>query len=344
MNSPRILPGLDLDILDHFLRGQGVTPAGHLEASVITSGRSNLTFRVTDGQSTWVVRRPPLAGLTPSAHDVGREYRIVEALQGGAVPVAPTVAQCDDAEVMGAPFTVVGFVDGTVLRTQQELDALAEEQVQGLHLNLIRVLADLHATPPAAIGLGDFGRPAGFAERQVHRWKKQWGHVATRDLPDLDRLHGLLAERIPAQAAESIVHGDYRVDNTLLDRTDPTAVLAVVDWEMATLGDPLTDVGLMCVYQHPDFDHVAGEPAASTSPRWPRPRAIAEDYATASGRDLGDFDFYLGLAYLKLAVVAEGIYARHLAGAGSGSGFDTASEAVPGLVSAGLKALSKEAW
>jgi aminoglycoside phosphotransferase (APT) family kinase protein len=341
MNTRTALPGLDLEVLGRFLQDQGIALAGPLEGSVITSGRSNLTFRVTDGQSTWVVRRPPLAGLTPSAHDVGREYRIVEALQPSSVPVAPTVARCDDAEVMGAPFTVVGFVDGTVVRTQAELDVLTDEQVSGLHLNLIRALSDLHATPFAEIGLADFGRPAGFAERQVHRWKKQWGHVATRELPDLDRLHGLLAERVPGQAAESIVHGDYRVDNTLLDRQDPTRVRAVVDWEMATLGDPLTDVALMCVYQHPDFDHIAGEPAASTSLRWPRSEAIAQDYATVSGRDLGDFNFYLGLACLKLAVVAEGIYSRHLAGAGTGNGFDTAAEAVPGLVAEGLAALSK---
>lgn len=331
------MSGIDLGVVATVLREQGVQLRGPLRAELVAGGRSNLTYRVEDGTEAWVVRRPPLAGLTPSAHDVGREFAVVDALQGSAVPVARTLASVGP-EATGAPFTVVSFVEGRVLRTQADLADLTDEQLARTHTELVRVLAALHEVDPAAVGLGDFGRPEGYLARQLRRWRQQWDHVRGRDLPDLDLLHARLEERLPAEGAATIVHGDYRVDNTLLTpRAD--RVLAVVDWEMSTLGDPLADVATMCAYQHPDFDHLAGEPAACTSPRWPRAERIAEDYARASGRDLGDFDFYRALAFLKLAVVAEGIDARFRAGVGQGPGFATSGLAVPALVAAGLDVL-----
>jgi aminoglycoside phosphotransferase (APT) family kinase protein len=333
------LPGLDLPALRRFLEDAGVPLAGELSATAISGGRSNLTYRISDGQSAWVLRRPPTAGLTPSAHDVGREYRVVAALAGSAVPVAPAVAHCDDPAVMGAPFAVVGFVPGQVLRTRDDLSAQTDEALAATNAELVRVLVELHAVDYAAVGLGEFGRPDGFFARQVRRWRQQWDHVAATHLPDVDRLHDALAERIPRSGDATIVHGDYRIDNTLLDADDVGRIRAVVDWELSTLGDPLTDVAMMCVYQHPDFDHVVGEPAASTSPRWPGADDIAQEYATRSGRDLSNFQAYLGLGYFKLAVIAEGIASRHRAGAGSGAGYDSAGNAVPGLLAAGLAAL-----
>jgi aminoglycoside phosphotransferase (APT) family kinase protein len=320
-------PELDLSALRKYLLEREVQVTGELSATAIAAGRSNLTYRITDERTSWVLRRPPTGGLTPSAHDMGREYRIVAALQGSAVPVAPAVSYCADDTVLGAPFALVGFVPGRVLRIQQDLAAVSEH-------DLGRV--ELHAVPYAERGLADFGRPDGFFARQAKRWRQQWDLVSIREQPDVDRLHGALIERTPAVAGATIVHGDYRIDNTLLDQGDPGRMLALVDWEMSTLGDPLTDVAMLCVYQHPAFDHVVGEPAASTSTRWPKPAEVAQAYAVRSGRDLADFDAYLGLAYFKLAVIAEGIAARHRAGAGSGAGFDSAGEAVPDLLAAGV--------
>ena len=334
-------PGLDLAALQVQLAEWGVEPAGPLQAELIAGGRSNLTFAVTDGASRWVVRRPPLAGLTSSAHDMAREWRVTRALRSTPVPVAGAIGLCEDDGVLGAPFTVVEWVDGVVVRDRDELAALSDGQVQGTTDALVDVLVALHEVDIAAVGLGDFGRPAGFLGRQVALWRRQWEQVRTRDLPDLERLHTLLAERVPESSAVTIVHGDYRIDNVILDRGDPTAVRAVVDWELSSLGDPLTDVALMCVYRHPALDVVLGLPAAWSSPRLPSSDALAESYARRAGRDLGAWAFYRALAHLKLAVIAEGIAHRANAGADSGRGAGRAGEAVPELVAAGLDVLGQ---
>ena len=284
-------PGLDLAALQVQLTEWGVDPAGPLQAELIAGGRSNLTFAVTDGASRWVVRRPPLAGLTSSAHDMAREWRVTRALRSTPVPVAGAIGLCEDDGVLGAPFTVVEWVDGVVVRDRDDLAALSDDQVQGTTEALVDVLVALHEVDIAAVGLGDFGRPAGFLGRQVALWRRQWEQVRTRDLPDLERLHTLLTERVPESSAVTIVHGDYRIDNVILDQGDPTAVRAVVDWELSTLGDPLTDVALMCVYRHPALDVVLGLPAAWSSPRLPSSDALAESYARRAGRDLGDWAF-----------------------------------------------------
>jgi len=335
------LPGLDLDALSAHLAARGVDLAGPLSAELIAGGRSNLTYAVTDGATRWVVRRPPLAGLTASAHDMAREYRVTSALQDTAVPVARPVSLCEDESVLGAPFTVVEWVDGVVVRDREDLAALSDDTVRRTTAGLVEVLVALHAVDVAAVGLTGFGRPDGFLTRQVALWRRQWDQVRTREFPDLERLHALLADRVPASSEVAVVHGDYRIDNAILDRADPATVRAVVDWELSTLGDPLTDVALMCVYRHPALDVVLGIPAAWTSPRLPASDALAQAYTRSSGRDLGDWPFYLGLAHLKLAVIAEGIAHRAHAGADAGRDARRAAEAVPGLVAAGLDALGR---
>ncbi|MGY1824003.1 phosphotransferase family protein [Geodermatophilus sp. SYSU D00079] len=335
------VPGLDLDALCAHLVARGVEPAGPLTAELIAGGRSNLTYAVTDGVSRWVVRRPPLAGLTASAHDMVREHRVTSALQGTAVPVARPVSLCEDESVLGAPFTVVEWVDGVVVRDRDDLAALSDEVLGRTTDGLVEVLVALHAVDVDAVGLSGFGRPEGFLTRQVALWRRQWDSVRTRECPDLERLHALLADRVPASSEVAVVHGDYRIDNAILDRDDPGTVRAVVDWELSTLGDPLTDVALMCVYRHPALDVVLGLPAAWTSPRLPAPDELAEAYTRRSGRALGDWPFYLGLAHLKLAVIAEGIAHRAHAGADAGRDARRAAEAVPGLVTAGLDALGR---
>jgi aminoglycoside phosphotransferase (APT) family kinase protein len=338
MTEAPAVAGLDVAALQRFLAG--VLPdLGRLRAELISGGRSNLTYRVTDGRSTWVLRRPPLGGLTPSAHDMGREYRVVAALHGSGVPVARAVVLCEDPAVIGAPFAVVEYVDGRVVRTRAELDALSDADVRRCAGTLIDVLARLHAVDPAAVGLGGFGKAEGYLARQVRRWYGQWDRVATRPLPDVDALHARLAAVCPVESGASIVHGDFRIDNAILDRDDPALVRALVDWEMATLGDPLADLGLHLAYSDPAFDPVLGGAAASTSPRLPGADELVSRYAAASGRDVSGIGFYVALGYFKAAVIAEGIHARHLAGKTLGDGFETVGAAVAPLAAAGLAAV-----
>ncbi|WP_280464137.1 phosphotransferase family protein [Nocardia carnea] len=330
---------MDIAALERFLREQGIEVRGELRVELISGGRSNLTFRAADDVSRWVVRRPPVAGLTPSAHDMAREYTVTDALQHSAVPVARTIAFDAEGTVLGAPMTIVEFVDGAVIRDQDDLAELSDEQVGAGVTELVRVLAELHAVDPAAVGLEKFGRPAGFLTRQVNLWAAQWERVKTRDLADVAALHAALVEAVPSESAASIVHGDYRIDNTILDAADPGRVRAVVDWELSTLGDPLTDAALMCVYRTPVFDLVLGSRAAWTSDRMPAPDVLAQAYATASGRDLGHWGFYLALANFKLGVIGEGITHRARHGSDAGSAAGRAAEATPEFMAAGLRAL-----
>lgn len=333
------LEGLDLDALDRHLRAEGIARAGDLRAELIAGGRSNLTFLVFDDASKWVLRRPPLHGLTPSAHDMAREYRVVAALAGTPVPVARAVTMRNDDSVLGAPFQMVDHVDGRVVRTAAELAALGDQTVIDNCIDaLIKALSDLHAVDPYAVGLGDFGKPDGYLERQVRRWGSQWEHVRLPDDArddDVRRLHAALADAVPPQSGTSIVHGDYRIDNTVLDAEDATVVRAVLDWEMSTLGDPLSDAALMCVYRNPMFGHIHTD-AAWSSDLVPPADELADRYSKVSGRDLAHWDFYMALAYFKLAIIAAGIDYRRREGA---DGPEQVGEAVAPLIAAGLAAL-----
>lgn len=333
------LAGLDLPALEAFFAARVPGFAGRLSAELIAGGRSNLTYLLTDGTTRWVLRRPPLGQLTPSAHDMRREYRVTAALADTGVPVARAVALAD-ADVLGVPFTIAEYVDGLVIRTLDELHALPTDDIARCGYGLVDVLARLHAVNPAEAGLAGFGRPEGYLTRQVSRWYDQWRRVATHELPDVDRLHARLAAACPAESGASVVHGDYRIDNTILDPADPARVRAVVDWEMATLGDPLADLALHLAYAHEAVALVLGGSAASTSRLLPAAADLAERYARTSGRDLGDLRFYLALGYFKIAVIAEGIHSRFLAGTTQGPGFDTAGQAVAPLAAAGLETLA----
>ncbi|MBL7498820.1 phosphotransferase family protein [Frankia sp. CNm7] len=340
--EPAKVDGLDLPALESYFAEHVPGFGGRLTAEVVAGGRSNLTYLLSDGRTRWVLRRPPLGGLTPSAHDMPREFRVVAALSGTDVPVARAVALGDPA-VLGVPFTVVEYVDGLVIRALDELHALPEEQITRCAHGLVDVLARLHAIDPAEVGLAGFGRAEGYLARQVKRWHEQWQRVRTRELDDVDRLHERLVALCPAESGASIVHGDYRIDNTILDPADPGTVRAVVDWEMATLGDPLADLGLHLAYSHPAIALVLGGSAASSSPRLPGIDELTQRYAVASGRDLGDQRFYLGLGYFKIAIIAEGIYSRFRQGATVGTGFELAGQAVEPLIAAGLATLTSTA-
>lgn len=333
------LQGIDLPALQAWFAAHVTGGEDPPDVSLLFGGRSNLTYLVRCGTEQYVLRRPPLGELTPSAHDMGREYRVMAGLRGTAVPVPPTVALCEDASVLGVPFSVVGLVEGRVLRTREDLDPLTDDQVLASARAVLSVLAALHAVEPAAVGLDGLGRPQGYLGRQVRRWGDQFTRVAARELPDLDRLRARLERALPAESGAAIVHGDARIDNLILDAHDAGVVRALVDWEMATIGDPLADLALTLVYRDPAFEPVLGRSGASVSDRMPSMADQLQMYADVSGRDPGDLRFHLGLAYFKSAVIAEGIHQRYTLGMTVGAGFDTVGAAVPLLVAAGLRSL-----
>ena len=263
-----------------------------------------------------MLRRPPLHGVLPSAHDMAREHRVIAALAGTPVPVPATFGLCQDPLVTGAPFYVMGYVDGTVPRDEETVAAVLDEPARaGAASSLVDALVALHRVDPDAVGLGQLGRREGYLERQLRRWKRQLEQSRTRELPVLDEVHRRLAASIPAQVGPArIVHGDYRLDNVVLSPAGQ--VLAVLDWELCTLGDPLADVGLLLVYWAEPGDSSLPLPTAPTTlPGFPSRAALTAAYAARSGRSVEDLDYYEAFGYWKLAVVLEGVHARYAAGA-----------------------------
>lgn len=331
-------PGLDLERLrDHLDRELPGAVRGPLAAELIEGGRSNLTYRVTDGTDRWVVRRPPLGHVLATAHDMRREFRVISALHPTAVPVPETLLLCEDEEVLGAPFYVMELVEGVPYRTAEQLAGLGPERTRGVLLSLVDTLVALHAVDPAAVGLAGFGRPDGFLERQLRRWGKQLAASKNRELPGIDALHEALGAALPASPAPAVVHGDYRLDNVLVGADD--RITAVLDWEMSTLGDPLTDLGLLVMYS--EQEDVPGSPIATTSgaPGHPEAAELIERYAAGSGRDVSGIAWYTAFAYFKLAVILEGIHYRFTLGQTLGAGFDRIGELVPVFIDRGLATL-----
>jgi aminoglycoside phosphotransferase (APT) family kinase protein len=289
---------------------------------------SNLTYVVTPAgrpdDEAVILRRPPTGAVLATAHDMAREHRVISALAGGPVPVPATVALCTDHDVIGAPFFVMERAPGRVLRTGDDL-----RQVPG----------DERA--PLARRLADLGRPDGFAARQVRRWGTQLAASRSRDVPGIDDLHAALGAAVPTSQAVAVLHGDFRLDNLLV--TDDHRVGAVLDWEMATLGDPLTDLGLALVYWgRPGAGELLGPVAATpgTIEGYLGGDDLARRYADATGADLADLPWYVALGCFKLAVVLEGIHYRFTRGQTVGADFDTIGAAVSPLVAAGRAALA----
>jgi aminoglycoside phosphotransferase (APT) family kinase protein len=310
---------------------------------IISGGRSNLTYAVTSAAGTLVLRRPPLRAVRPTAHDMVREHRVLSALAGTAVPVPATVHLCTDPDVLGAPFYLMERVDGVIAR--ESLPAgYAETPADRTALahGLLDVLADLHAVAPDAVGLADFGRPDGYLARQVRRWVGEWEALRDQDRPELDRLAADLAAAVPDGPTGSVVHGDYRLDNVVLDPARPDRVRAVLDWEMSTLGDPLADLGLLIVYWRQGRDDPARSspvPSATALPGFPSRQALVSRYAERTGRDVSALPWYVAFGFFKLAVVVVGILARHRAGAMTEDVATGMGAAVDGLVAGGRHAL-----
>ncbi|GGL20640.1 phosphotransferase family protein [Mangrovihabitans endophyticus] len=330
MTGPR---GLDLDRLRAYLR------TGPLTATMFAGGRSNLTYAVSDGDKRWVLRRPPLGHVLPTAHDMAREHRVLDALSRHGFPVPRPEALCTDPDVIGAPFYLMEHVEGRIYRDIADLTALGAPAMHGLVLSLVDTLADLHALDPSAIGLGDFGRPEGFNERQVRRWKKQLDASRSREVPGIDDLHARLARQVPSGDA-AVVHGDFRLDNVLIGTE--LQVNAVLDWEMSTVGDPLGDLALMLVYAgRPLLTRDGEHRAPLTVPGHPGVDEMAARYAERSKRDVGDLHWYLAFAAFKLAVILEGVHYRYVQGQTVGEGFDTVGALVAPLVEQGHQALEE---
>ncbi|MFD7070705.1 phosphotransferase family protein [Streptomyces sp. NPDC059913] len=333
-------PGLDLDRLrGHLDRERPGLVGGPLRARLIEGGRSNLTYVVTDGTGRWVVRRPPLGHVLATAHDMRREHRVISALHPTGVPVPEPVLLCEDESVNGAPFYVMEYVAGTPYRTVEQLAPLGPGRTREAVLGLVDTLVDLHAVDPQAVGLGDFGRPEGFLERQLRRWGKQLDASRNRELPGIDALHTALGRALPASPAPTVVHGDYRLDNVLIG--DDDRIKAVLDWEMSTLGDPLTDLGLLVMYSS-DLG-LAESPVSTTSgaPGHPSPAELIERYAARSGRDTSALSWYTAFAWFKLAVILEGIHYRYTLGQTVGAGFDRIGGLVPVFIEHGLTTLQE---
>lgn len=342
--SSHEIPGIAVEAVSRWL-------VEHIEGSVapfqfdlIAGGRSNLTYRVTDAAgNSYVLRRPPLGHVLATAHDMAREHRIIAAVGRTGVPVPPALGLCTDTEVNGAPFYVMGFVDGVVLDSVERAALLPVELRVAASHHLIDVLADLHSVDIDAIGLGDLAKREGYVERQLKRWSIQWEQSKTRELAAIDEVAARLRERLPVQQGVSIAHGDFRFGNCLTD-VAAGRIAAVLDWELCTLGDPLADVGYLGVYWYD------GE-AANVRNNDPTPAGgfasyddLLERYATRTGRDLSGIDYYVAFSCWRLAIISEGVYARYLHGAmGSTDGveFDSFRIGVDALAERALAAVRR---
>ncbi|GAA3240545.1 phosphotransferase family protein [Streptomyces thermocoprophilus] len=268
-----------------------------------------------------------------------REHRVISALHPTSVPVPTPLLLCEDEEVLGAPFYVMDFVEGTPYRTADQLVPIGPERTRDAVLSLVDTLVELHAVDPGEVGLADFGRPEGFLDRQLRRWGKQLDASRNRDLPGIDELHAALGRSLPDSPAPTVVHGDYRLDNVLIGPDD--TIRAILDWEMSTLGDPLTDLGLLVMYSTPLG--APDSPVATTAeaPGHPDPAELVARYAERSGRDVAAVSWYTAFAWFKLAVILEGIHYRYTLGRTVGRGFDRIGELVPVFIRHGLTTLQE---
>ena len=330
-DAPGAQPGIDVEGVTAWYKANVADVQPPLAFSRVPGGRSNLTFIVEDaGGRRTVLRRPPVSHLLPTAHDMNREQRIMSALGPSDVPVPPVLGFCADTEVTGQPFYVMDFVDGLILRSAREASKLTVEQRSTAAESLMDVLGRIHAIDPDDVGLGDLGRKEGYIARQLKRWHGQFTKSKTREVPLVDEMHAWLSDRIPEQGAAGIVHGDYRLDNTIIG---PDGHLrAVLDWELCTLGDRMADLAMLMVYWRDRGQGVEpGGRDASTLEGFPVKAELAKKYADATGADLSNLDYYLAFGWWKLACIADGVYTRFRSGAMGDDPSYGGADPVPGL-------------
>ncbi len=322
------VPGINYERVSEFFRQHVPGADGPLQFELLSGGRSNLTYKVTCGDKVWVLRRPPLGHVLPTAHDMVREYRVLTALNGTDVPAPRTVALCEDPSVNEYPFYVMTFVEGVIIENELPPGyADTPEERRKISLALVDALARLHNVDYRAVGLEGFGKPEGYLERQVRRWAEQWERSKTRELPAIYEVQRRLRAALPPSPRATIVHGDYRLGNMMLHPQDPGRVVAILDWEMATLGDPLADLGYTFLYWGDPGDppeRLAARPVAALTvqPGFLTRAELAAEYERRTGIPVDHIDYYVVLAYYKLAVIVEGIYNRFLQGKTVGEGFE----------------------
>jgi len=310
-------PLLVLDPLEAFLDEHGIG-SGEVQATPIGDGHSNMTYRIERGDREVVLRRPPRPPLPPSAHDVLREARLLGALRPTAARVPDVLAVCADPQVIGAPFYIMELIEGEVIVTSvpSALDTPAERARIGDEL--IDALVEIHAVDWRAAGLEDFGKPSGYLERQLRRFTGLWELNKTREIPAVESVGGWLAENLPSSGPATIVHGDFRLGNTIFASGSPARLAAVLDWEMATIGDPLADLGYLCMMWTE-----AGDPASglrehlgkvTRAEGFPDRAGLIARYEERSGRPMSNIRWYTTLALWKSVVFMEGNYKRAISG------------------------------
>jgi len=343
------LPGIDPEAVAKFFAAHVEGGDAPLVFSFLSGGRSNLTYRVDGGGRSWVLRRPPLGHVLPTAHDMAREHRVLAALRETGLPVPRTRALCTDEAVNGAPFYVMDFLPGVVIEEEMPAGyATTPAERRRIGAALMKTLAALHAVDWRAVGLADFGRPDGYLARQVRRWSEQWERSKASELPLVRELARRLEASLPHTPAATLVHGDWRLGNVALDQKDPGRIVAIFDWEMATLGDPLADVGYTLVYwgeagDAPGARGPGSYAAVTAAPGFHTRAELVEEYSRASGRDIASVDFYEVLALYKLAVISEGAYARWRAGLTAGEGFENVERVSVPLCEAALAIAERSA-
>ena len=312
MEDPK---GIDVERVTGWMSDniEGITPP--LRFTRIKGGHSNLTYRIDDDAGRAVVlRRPPMGDLLPTAHDMSREWRLISAFHPTPVPVPEPLGFCEDPEMTGKHFYVMSYVDGHVLHDASVAEKVFDEaQRRRAGESFVDVLAELHRPDPDDIGLVGFARKEGYIERQLSRWYKQWNGSKTRELPLVDELHDRFQAAIPEQPPARVVHGDYRLGNCLASK-DTGEIVAVLDWEIATLGDPLADLGYV-LHSWPEPGETVARGGPTTTPGFPTRAEVTERYEKASGADVSNVDFYTAFAHWKTACIVEGVYARYLHGA-----------------------------
>lgn len=314
---------------------------GSLTSRLIAGGRSNPTYEVTDAHRSWILRRPPHGLVLQTAHDMGRECRVLTALADTAVPVPRVLGLCSARDVIGAPFYVMDRLDGITLRSQADTARLNSGERARLANAMIDTLVALHEVDPASVGLGDWGRPAGYLERQLKRWRRQWDSSFTAPRGEVEELLRRLTASLPESHYPGIVHGDFKVDNMMVAADEPARLIGVLDWEMSTLGDTLTDLGILCSFwdQEGEF-HNPITAGATALPGFPTRDELVQRYVTARGIEVPDIAWYMVFADFKIAVILEGIHARHVQGHTVGEGFEGIGEMVGPLLDRALEIAS----
>ncbi len=314
---------------------------------LIAGGRSNLTYALSDSAGAKIVlRRPPASHVLPTAHDMTREFRIISALHPTGYPVAVPLALCADASVNDYPFYLMSYVEGSILRDPAVLEAKFPDLSSRATIadSLVRTLVKLHSYDIEAIGLADLARQDGYIERQLKRWYGQFRASAgeiDHSVPLVDEMYARLVSNIPPQSRATVVHGDYRLDNTMV--TNDGTIAAVLDWEICTLGDPLADIGLLLVYWTDPDDENIPLSAITAQPGFPRRAEIAQKYADLTGVDLSSINYYVSFGFWKLACILEGVYSRYLQGARGGDRSEVTNYSTQGhlLAQSSMRALER---